>query len=181
MECTGISWLRPTRAGGVAAAAAAMILAGGCTAGRPVSGATTTAPSTTQTGSAGRVAALADRYLAIAVPANHRLDTEVDGFADDERHHLAAAESELRAEVAAERWFDLRLTKIPFPAQIAAIARALVRANQSRIALTDREARSASITELRSFSSRHRAADAAVEAQVTLIRRALGLAPPSDS
>jgi hypothetical protein len=180
MECTGASWLRPARPGGVAAVAAVMILAGGCTAGRSVSGGVTPAPSTTRTGSAGDVAALASRYLAIAVPANHRLDTDVDGFAD-ERHQLAAAESELRAEVAAERWFDLRLTKIPFPAEIAAIARALVRANQSRIALTDREARSASIAGLRSFSGRHRAADAAVEVQVTLIRRALGLAPPSDS
>jgi len=61
-----------------------------------------------------RRAAVADRYLAIAVPANHRLDQEVEGFADHERSDLAAAEADLRAEAATERWFDRRLATIRF-------------------------------------------------------------------
>ena len=105
----------------------------------------------------------------------------MDRFTDHERDDLAAAVSDLQAQASTERSFDRQLAKIGFPPHIAAIARALIGANQSRIALTDREARSASIAGLRSFSSRHRAADAAVEVQVRLIRRALGLPPPSDS
>jgi hypothetical protein len=126
-------------------------------------------------------AALADRYLAIAVPANHRLDHEVEGFADHERSDLAAAEADLRAEAATERGFDRRLAAIPFPPGIAAMARALIQANQSRVALTDRQARSASLARLHSFAAQRRAADAAVEFGARLIRRALALPPPSES
>ncbi|HEX9539966.1 MAG TPA: hypothetical protein VGA04_17540 [Streptosporangiaceae bacterium] len=163
-----------------------MILAGGCAAGRTPgpSGAAPSPPSGRPAAPAGpgrNVKALASRYLAIAVPANHRLDSEVDGFTRHERNDLAVAERDLRAEAATERWFDQRLAKIPFPPGIAGTARALIRANQSRAGLTGRQARSASITALQSFTGRHRAADAAVEAQVRVIRRALGLPPPASS
>jgi len=114
-------------------------------------------------------------------PASHRLETEVDGFTHHERDNLAAAEADLRAEAATEHRFDLLLSKIPFPPQIAATARALIRANQRRAALAGRQARSSSVTGLLSFASRHRAADAAVEAQVRIIRRALGLPTPQAS
>ena len=124
---------------------------------------------------------LAADYLAIARPANHRLDVEVDGFKDHSRDDLAEAAANLRAEAATELHFDRQLSRIPFPAAIAAIARALVRANQSRIALTRREARSASLARLRSFASTHKAADAAVEVQARAIRKALSLPPPSTS
>jgi hypothetical protein len=139
------------------------------------------APAAATTLAPARREALAGRYLAIALPANHRLDHEVEGFADHQRSDLAAAEADLRAEAATERRFDRQLAGIPFPAGIAALARALIWANQSRAALTDRQARSASLTRLHSFSARHRAADAAVEFGVRLIRRALGLPPPSES
>ena len=125
--------------------------------------------------------ALGVSYLAIAVPANHRLEHEVDGFREHQRHDLAVAESYLRAQAATERWFDRRLQRITFPPRIAAVARALVRANQSRVRLTELQARSRSIARLLSFTSRHRAADAAVEAQVKIIRKELGLPPPSAS
>lgn len=124
---------------------------------------------------------LAADYLAIAVPANHRLEVEVDGFGDHRRDDLAAADADLRAEAATELHFDRQLSRIPFPAAIAAIARALIRANQGRIALTRREARSASLAGLRSFASTHKAADAAVEVQARAIRKALSLPPPSTS
>jgi hypothetical protein len=125
--------------------------------------------------------AAAARYLAIAEPANHRLDAEVDGYADDERHHLVEAESDLRAEAATERRFDMLLAEVPFPLNVAATARALSRANQSRITLTEGQARSSSAAGLVSFTGRHRAADAAVAIQVRIIRRELGLSPPETS
>jgi hypothetical protein len=132
-------------------------------------------------GTPGSLEALGDRYLAIAVPANHRLDDEVNGFAAHQRTDLAAAEADLRAQAATERWFDQRLAAIPFPPAIAAMARALVGVNQLRAALTRQEARSASLAALRSWASQHRAADADVEFGVRLIRQALGLPPPSSS
>ena len=57
----------------------------------------------------------------------------------------------------------------------------LILANQSRAALADREARSASLARLHSYAARHRAADASVEFGVRLVRKALSLPPPSDS
>jgi hypothetical protein len=105
----------------------------------------------------------------------------VDAVADHVPGNLAAAESALRAEAATERRFDRLLGGIPFPARIAAIAGALVLANQRRADLVSRQARASSITRLLSFAGRHTAADAAVEAQVRRIRRALGLPPPATS
>jgi hypothetical protein len=87
----------------------------------------------------------------------------------------------LRAEAATEQRFDRLLSKIPFPPRIAVTARALVQANQRRAALAGRQARSSSVSGLLSFARRHQAADAAVEAQVKIIRRALGLPPPHAS
>ena len=125
-------------------------------------------------------AAAAD-YLAIAKPANHRLDDETGGYAKDVHRNLAAARSDLRAEAATERWFDQHLTKIPLPPPIAATARAMIRPNQHRISLTEQQARSMTLAEMASFTSRHKAADAAVEAQSRIIRRQLGLPPPPES
>jgi methionine-rich copper-binding protein CopC len=175
---------RVATAGCVLAAALGLtILSAGCASGGST-GPSPQPPSTQQTSSpspGSDTRALAAAYLAIALPANHRLETEVDGFKVHERDNLAAAESDLRAQAATERWFDQRVMKIPFPQQIAAVVRALVRANQSRVKLTELQARSTSIAKLRSFTSRHKAADAAVEVQVKLIRRDLGLPPPSTS
>jgi hypothetical protein len=138
-------------------------------------------PAASATPAPASIRRLAADYLAIALPANHRLDVEVDGFGDHRRDDLAQADADLRAEAATELHFDRQLSRIPFPAAIAAIARALIRANQRRIALTRREARSASLAGLRSFTSTHKAADAAVEVQARAIRKALSLPPPSAS
>jgi hypothetical protein len=179
------------RGSAVLAMAALLALAGGCSsAGAAAPSARHTAPAPAARRSAAAVAtplapaqreALAHRYLAIAAPANQRLDHEVDRFADHQRSDLAAAQADLRAEAATERRFDRQLAGIPFPHGIAVMARALIRANQSRAALTDREARSVSLAELHSYAARHRAADASVEFGVRLIRQALSLPPPSDS
>jgi hypothetical protein len=107
-----------------------------------------------------RSSAAAD-YLAIAKPANDRLDDETGAYARDAHRNLAAR-SDLLAEAAKERWCDQHLTKIPLPPPIAATARAMIRANQQRIALTERQARSMSLTEMASFTIRHKSLDAAV-------------------
>lgn len=125
--------------------------------------------------------ALAAAYVAIALPANHRLDKEVDSYTDHARDHLAVAEADLREEAATERRFDRQLLKIALPPAIAATAKALVRVNIYRIALTTEQARAKTVPELLAFNARHRAADAAVEAQVRLIRKQLGLPPPDNS
>ncbi len=129
----------------------------------------------------GGMRTLAAAYLAIARPANDRLETEVDGFTQHERNDISAARADLRAEAATEHHFDQLLSKIPFPPRIAVTARALIQANERRAALTGQQARSSSVTGLLSFAGRHRAADAAVEAQVRIIRRELGLPPPQTS
>ena len=87
----------------------------------------------------------------------------------------------LRAEAATERRFDRLLAGIPFAPALASTARALIRANQRRVMLTVQQATSTSLTGLASFTARHRAADAAVEAQVRILRRALHLPPPANS
>jgi hypothetical protein len=74
-----------------------------------------------------------------------------------------------------ERRFEQGLLKIPFPPSAAATARALVRAKERRAELAVRQARSSSLAALQSFTRRHQSADAAVQAQVKAIRRALEL------
>jgi hypothetical protein len=129
----------------------------------------------------GRPRALGSAYLALAQPANRRLDAEVDRFTDHEHRDLAAAEAALRAEAATERRFDQLLRELRFPPRIAPSARALIRVNQRRAALAQRQASSSSVAGLVSFTRLHLAADAAVEAQVRILRRDLGLPPPESS
>jgi hypothetical protein len=125
--------------------------------------------------------ALAARYLAIAQPANHRLDVENDGYGDDEHDDLAGARTDLLDEIATETQFDRQLLAIGFPAPIEAQVQALVTANKARIALTRRQAGATTLAALRAFDSQHQASDAAVEAPVRQIRRLLGLPPPETS
>jgi hypothetical protein len=174
-----VSSVRIAQLGGlIAAAFALMNLSAGCGTTPPgVEPGTTTVQATVTRD----LKVLAARYLLIAVPANHRLDAEVGGFTRHERTDLPVAELDLREEATTERWFDKRLLKIRFPPAIAAIARALVEVNQKRAELTDLQAGSPSVARLRSFDLRHYAADAAVEIEVRIIRRDLGLPPPATS
>jgi hypothetical protein len=178
--------LATMRASGAAALLGLIALAAaGCASGHSPSQAAQptrhgTVPATSGASSSSVRAAAAD-YLAIAKPANHRLDDETGAYAKDMHRNLAAARSDLLAEAATERWFDQHLTKIPLPPAIAATARSMIQANQLRIALTEQQARSMTLAEMASFTSRHKAADAAVEAQSRIIRRQLGLPPPPES
>jgi hypothetical protein len=176
----------PAAAAPLAVTVLAMVLAVGCAGGGTGS---TSGPQVSHTGAkhsasarpTWQLKALARRYLAIAAPANHRLDAANDGFEDHQRDDLHAAEADLRAETATERWFDRRLAKISFPPAIEATARALIEANETRIRLTGLQAGSGSLIELRSFDHGHAAADKAVEDEVKLIRKALRLPSPSSS
>jgi hypothetical protein len=122
---------------------------------------------------------LADRYLAIAVPAGRQLATEENSFAANERDDLTAAKSDLMAEVATMQTFDKRLAAITFPAAVAAAVHALIMADHRRANLITRQARSASLSRLHSFDRRDRAANAAVAAEANLLRNALHAPPPS--
>ena len=139
------------------------------------------APPSASAGADAALTALGRSYLAIADPSNLKLNTEVDAFTTAERGDLAAARADLRAEVATASQFDRQLAAIKFPAATAAIARALIQANQARGRVIARQARARTLAQLRSFNTRHAAADAAVEVQVKRIREALHLPPASSS
>lgn len=128
--------------------------------------------------SAARKRKLARQYLAVAEPANKALDHQVDAF-DDARHDdLAKAIAALHGQARAERGFDRKLAAIAFPPPVDLTAHLLILANQERIALTLTEAKATSLAGLAAFRKRHASADAAVERQVRLIRKQLGLPPP---
>ena len=130
-----------------AAVVCLMLLAGGCASqgmGAAGAGHRPAAPAASGLAGGSGIRDLATDYLTIAVPANRQLDQEVDAYDDHARGSLAAAESALRAETAAERRFDKLLSRIGFPPGIEATDRALVAVNQHRITLTELQAQSTS-------------------------------------
>ena len=87
------------------------------------------------------------------------------------------AEAALTAEVTAENAFDASLAGIKFPPAIAPIATALIRIGQARAHLITEQARSSSLTQLRSFNHRLRLSSAAVQTQMNLMLKALDSPP----
>lgn len=116
---------------------------------------------------------LTKRYLAIMIPARQQLAADVAAYRANERRNLAAAQSALMAEVTSEQAFDTSLARITFPPPVAAIARALIRANEARATLTVKQAGSTSLIKLRSFDRRVDVAGVAVQKDIKLIRTAL--------
>jgi hypothetical protein len=116
---------------------------------------------------------LTKRYLAVLVPARQQLAADIAAYRTNQRRDLAAAQTALMAEVTSEHAFDVSLARIMLPPAIAAIARALIRANQARATLTVKQAGSTSLTQLRSFDRRVDVASAAVQKEMKLIRAAL--------
>jgi hypothetical protein len=132
------------------------------------------------TGAARREAAA--RYLAIALPANRRLNHDFDeGLDGADRHDLTAARADLRDAAATERRFDRQLLRLRLAPATEAMARILVTANESRARLTDAAARSATLAGLHAFEPRLDAANRPVEDAVKVIRSELGLPPPQTS
>ena len=172
------------RAGAGLVLAGAVLLAAGCTGtGQPAatapSPASPAAPAAQAISPAQRKAA-ARSYLAIARPANRRLETDFDGL-DDHRGDLAAARADLRDAAATERQFDRRLLALKLPAAAETVARLLVTANEARARLTTAAAASTSLSQLHRYEPRLTAANQPVEEAVRVIRSQLGLPPPETS
>jgi hypothetical protein len=75
--------------------------------------------------------------------------------------------------------FDTSLAGIAFPPAIAPIASALIQADQALARLIGEQARSSSLSKLRSFNQRVRVARAAVQTEMKLIREALDSPAPA--
>ena len=122
---------------------------------------------------------MASQYEAIVTPATQQLNTEIAAYAVNERRDLAAAEADLSAEVVTEQAFDNSLAATTFTPQNRAAADALIQANQARATLLAEQARSSSLTQLRSFNHRVQVASAAVQTEMKLIAKALDSPPPA--
>jgi len=122
---------------------------------------------------------LTSQYTAIVTPASQQLATDMAAFTANERRNLAAAETALTAEVMSEHAFGTNLAAIKFPVTMAPIAKALIQANQARAKLTAEQAQALSLTQLRSFNHQIQTANAAVQADMKLLSRALATKPPA--
>jgi hypothetical protein len=121
---------------------------------------------------------LSSQFKAAMTPASQQLKAEESAYAASEWHHLAAARVALRAEVTSEHALDTSLAGIKCPPAMAPMVRALIRADQARERMLAEQARSSSLTRMRSFNHRVKVAAAAVQRKMTLIRAALD-APPA--
>jgi hypothetical protein len=169
---------------GAVLACAALLAAGCADAARPAAMASAQPSHAAPAGPAASQAQLrtaARMYLAIALPANRRLENDFDSLKGRDRDHLAAAKADLRDAAAAERLFDWHLLGIKLPPAAAAVARRLVDANQARARLTVKAAACTSLRQLRRYERRLAAANARVEKPVRAIRKQLGLPPPETS
>jgi hypothetical protein len=120
---------------------------------------------------------LTSQYLTIMDPARQQLNVDAAAYTASQGRNLAGAESALTAIVASEHTLDKKLAAFPFPPAVVPAAQALLQANQALAALTAEQARSASLTQLRSFNSRVDAASATVQTQMELLRQALAVPP----
>jgi hypothetical protein len=141
-------------------------------------------------------------YNGIVNPASKLLAADMAAYNVNERNHLAAAEAALTSEVATEQALDNSLAAVAYTPQNYAnainlitvaftsggstpgaaillspqatvIANAAVRDDQALAKLTAQQARSTSLTQLRSFNTRVEADTAAVQAEMKLIGKTL--------
>lgn len=147
-------------------------------------------------------------FNGIVNPASKLLAADMVAYRTNEGRHLAAAEAALTSEVATERALDNSLTAVAYTSQnygnainlitiafdsgastpgaailltpqATAIANTAMRDNQALATLTARQARSATLTQLRSYNHRVNLATTAVRTELTLLRKAIE-APLSD-
>lgn len=121
---------------------------------------------------------LGAKYLAIALPANKKLDHAFDALEDAEHDDLKSSAKDLQAAAAVERAFDQSLLAITWPAAIESTARSMVAANEARAQLSDQAAASTTLTQLAGYQQDLTVADSVVERWVTTIRQQLSLPPP---
>jgi hypothetical protein len=142
------------------------------------------------------------KYEGIVTPAGKQLNADMVAYTSTEGDDLVAAEAALTAQVGTEQALGNSLASVmftpqnratalalitsaassgnPVPSaaitltpQMTVVAAALVRANQARAALTAEQARSSSLTKLRSFNHRVQAASAAVKADMKRLMAAI--------
>jgi hypothetical protein len=176
---------------GTSARHQAAVVAAGCEPSLFISG----VPCTTQQ-------MVISQYEGIVPPASKQLNADMAAYRANERHYLVAAEAALTSEVATEQALDNSLaavaftpqnratadalitnaastgTNVPsaailFTPQITVVADALVQANQALAKLAFEQARSSSLTQLRSFNPRVDVASAAVQTEMKLLRKAV--------
>jgi len=146
------------------------------------------------------------QFEGIVTPVGKQLNADMLAYRANERHHLAAAEAALTSEVATEQALNNTLAAIAYtsqnygnainlitlafdagnPTPSAAIlltpqttvmADALIRANHALAKLTAEQAKSTTLTQLRSFNDRVDAANAAVVAGINAIHKVLAVPP----
>ena len=161
------------RAAVVTVGAVLLTAAAGCASSPPHAAGTTPSAAALQDAAA--------KYMAIARPANRKLDHEFDGLKDHAKDNLAAAQADLRAAAATERQFDRQLMAISFSPPTEPVVLMLYRVNQARAALTSTAAGATSLRQLRGYQKRLDAANQPVEDAVRIIRDQLGLPPPDTS
>lgn len=123
------------------------------------------------------VGMLTGQYLAMVNPAMQQLNTDAAAYTATERHSLTAAEAALTAEAVSEHAFDTRLAVFPFPPVTVPVATALEHAIQAQAKVIAEQARSSSLTQLRSFNRRAEVASAAVQTEMKLLSKAVGTPP----
>jgi hypothetical protein len=145
---------------------------------------------------------VASRYEAIVNPATKQLTADAVAYAANEQHHLVAAEAALTSAVATVQALDsslatamftpqnrattdrlitgaemvganVPLAAVTFTPQMTVIADALLQANQAFAKLLAEQARSTSLTQLRSFNPTADAASAAVQTEMKLLHKAV--------
>ncbi len=150
--------------------------------------------------------ALINQYEAITTPAVQQLNADVAAYNADERNNLAAAEATLTAEVATEQAFEnnlaaatftpenraradaliqnatsfgtpVPLASVTFTPQTTVMVNKLIQDLQTVAKLTEEQARSTSLSQLRSFNGPVNVATAAAQAGLKLIRQALSARP----
>jgi hypothetical protein len=143
------------------------------------------------------------QYEAVVNPAIKQLTADTAAYQVNETGHLGAAETALTAEVTTEQALDNSLaamtftpqnraralalitdasstgTQVPPPAaitftpQMTVAADAMIQANQALAKLTAEQARSSTLTQLRSFNPTTEAAGVAVQTEMKLVLKAL--------
>lgn len=146
------------------------------------------------------------QYQGIVIPVGKQLNADMVAYRANERRNLAAAEAALTSEVTTEQALDNSLVAVAYTPQNYAnainlitiafdtgastpsaailltpqttvMADALIRVNQALAKLTAEQAKSTTLTQLRSFNDRVDAANATVLADVNAIHKALEVPP----
>jgi len=146
------------------------------------------------------------QFEGIVTPVGKQLNADMLAYRTNERHHLAAAEAALMSEVATEQALNNSLAAVAYTSQnygnainlitvafdsgantpsaailltpqTTVMAGALMRDNQALARLTAEQAKSTTLTQLRSFDDRVDAANAAVLADINAIHKVLAVPP----